>query len=63
MTSTGKIAIGLGLASSALLAVWLLTGNRKEKTKFFVSQKAGQVKNTLTQQANRKLVNDEACYI
>ena len=44
MSTGGKIAIGVGIASSALLAAWLLTGNRKEKTKDFVSKKSEKLK-------------------
>jgi hypothetical protein len=41
MKTTSKVAIGLGVAAGgALLAAWLLTGNRKTKTKDFVSKKA-----------------------
>ena len=47
MSTTSKIAIGVGLASGALLAAWLLTGSRKEKTKKFVSKKAQNLKETL----------------
>lgn len=38
MTSTRKVAIGLGIAGGALLAAWLLTGTRKKKTKDFISR-------------------------
>jgi hypothetical protein len=40
MNTTRKIMIGVGLASGALLAAWLLTGSRKEKTKAFVAKSA-----------------------
>jgi hypothetical protein len=41
MKTTSKVAIGLGVAAGgSLLAAWLLTGNRKTKTKDFVSKKA-----------------------
>lgn len=43
MGTTKKIAIGLGVASGALLAAWLLTGSRKKKTKEFVVKKASDV--------------------
>jgi hypothetical protein len=46
MNSTKKIAIGLGVASGALLAAWLFTGNRKKKTKEFIAKKAGAIKNS-----------------
>lgn len=44
MKTSSKIAIGLGLAGGALLAAWLLTGDRKKKTKEFVSKKAEDLK-------------------
>ncbi len=47
MTTTKKIMIGLGLAGGALLAAWLLTGDRKKKTKDFVTQKAEDLKQSL----------------
>ncbi|SKC88781.1 hypothetical protein [Ohtaekwangia koreensis] len=47
MSTTRKIALGLGLASGALLAAWLLTGNRKRKTKEYISKKADGLKKTI----------------
>ena len=47
MTTTRKVAIGLGIAGGALLAAWLLTGERKKKTKEFVFQRASDLKKTL----------------
>jgi len=47
MNTTSKIAIGLGVASSALLAAWLFTGSRKGKTKEFIAKKAETIKQTL----------------
>ncbi len=38
MSSTRKVAIGLGIAGGALLAAWLLTGSRKKKTKDFLTR-------------------------
>ena len=46
MSTTRKIAIGLGVASGALLAAWLLTGDRKKKTKDFIAKKAETIKKT-----------------
>lgn len=48
MTSTKKIAIGLGIAGGALLAAWLLTGDRRKKTKDFIVRRAQDLKQTLT---------------
>jgi hypothetical protein len=47
MTTSKKIMIGLGVAGGALLAAWLLTGDRKQKTKDFVSKKAEDIKQSL----------------
>ncbi len=44
MNTNNKIAIGLGVAGGALLAAWLLTGDRKKKTKEFVAKKANDIK-------------------
>ncbi len=47
MSTTKKIAIGLGVASGALLAAWLLTGDRKKRTKNFIVKKAASLRNNL----------------
>lgn len=44
MSTTRKIAIGLGVAGGALLAAWLLTGDRKKKTKEFISKRTDDLK-------------------
>jgi 3-polyprenyl-4-hydroxybenzoate decarboxylase len=62
MSSTKKIIIGVGLASGALLATWLLTGSRKQKTKEFVSKKAEDLKKAFN--ADKKSFHDdEAHYV
>jgi hypothetical protein len=47
MSTTRKIAIGLGLAGGALLAAYLLTGDRKPKTKEFLSKAGKKIKDVL----------------
>lgn len=42
-----KVVIGLGIAGGALLAAWLLTGDRKEKTKKFVVRKTEDLKQAM----------------
>ncbi|MFM8911635.1 MAG: hypothetical protein ACKOE6_01800 [Flammeovirgaceae bacterium] len=49
MNTNKKIAIGLGVAGAALLATWLLTGSRKQKTKDFIANAAKKVKETFGQ--------------
>ena len=47
MSTTSKLAvIGVGVASGALLAAWLLTGTRKEVTKKFIATKTASLKKT-----------------
>jgi len=62
MSSTRKIMIGVGLASGALLATWLLTGSRKEKTKEFVSKKAEDLKKVFKTDKN-SFDDNEAHYV
>lgn len=47
MTTTKKVIIGLGVAGGALLAAWLLRGERGKKTKEFVAKKAEDLKQAL----------------
>ena len=62
MSSTRKIMIGVGLASGALLATWLLTGSRKEKTKEYVSKKAEDLKKVFKTDKN-SFDDNEAHYV
>lgn len=63
MSTTRKIAIGLGIASGALLAAWLLTGNRKKKTKEYISKKADGLKNVIKTEKKRSFDDSDAHYI
>lgn len=61
MSTTSKIAIGLGVASGALLAAWLLTGSRKQKTKAFISKNAVTLKKSLKAETKpRKTVFEDS---
>ena len=44
MSTTRKVVIGIGIAGGALLAAWLLTGDRKQKTKEFIAKKTNDLK-------------------
>ncbi len=44
MSTTRKVVIGIGIAGGALLAAWLLTGDRKKKTKEFIAKKTDDLK-------------------
>ena len=56
MSTTRKVAVGLGVAGGALLAAWLLTGDRKKKTKEFVAKKANDIKKAFVK---REDIDDE----
>ncbi|MDH4057431.1 MAG: hypothetical protein OEU76_01645 [Cyclobacteriaceae bacterium] len=62
MNNTNKLAIGLGIASSALLAAWLFTGDRKEKSREFIAKKAEDLKRTI-QKKVKNFEESESLYI
>lgn len=62
MKNTSKIAIGLGLVSSAFLATWLVTGDRKNKTREFIVKKANEVKRSIQKEVE-SFDDSEALYI
>ena len=47
MSKTSKLTIGVSLASGALLAAWLLTGTRKERTKKIISKGTETIKKSI----------------
>jgi hypothetical protein len=62
MSKSSTFAIGLGLASGALLAAWLLTGTRKQKTRKFISNKTASIIKTI-QAENRVYDETESYYL
>src|SRR5687768_7307338 len=62
MSKTSKITIGVSLASGALLAAWLLTGTRKEKTKSIISKGTASLKKSI-KKAEHKYDDSEIHYI
>ncbi len=63
MKTSKKIIIGLGLAGGTLLAAWLLTGDRKLKTKEFVSKKASDIKQALRKEKAGSEEESEMNYV
>lgn len=63
MSTSSKIAIGIGIASGALLAAWLLTGSRKEKTKEFISKRTNGLKDTVKKQKERVHREESEIYV
>ncbi len=62
MNTTGKITLGLGIASAAVLAAWLFTGDRKKKTTEFIAKKADELKRNI-QKKIESFDDSEAHYI
>ncbi|MBS1544658.1 MAG: hypothetical protein JST14_13560 [Bacteroidetes bacterium] len=63
MSTTRKVAIGLGIAGGALLAAWLLTGDRKKKTKDFVLRRADDLKKSFQKKDNATTDDHEPTYV
>jgi hypothetical protein len=64
MSTTRKVAIGLGIAGGALLAAWLLTGTRKRKTKEFLAKTAADISKSFQKKSTPSSPDEtEATYI
>jgi hypothetical protein len=62
MSTTRKIIIGVGLTSGALLAAWLLTGSRKQKTKALVARGAQKLSKSLKPERSVRAHDDSEVY-
>ena len=47
MAPIQKIALGLTIASGAVLTAWLLTGDRKQKTKDYIVKRSDNLRKAL----------------
>lgn len=63
MSTTRKMAIGLGIAGGALLAAWLLTGDRKRKTRDFLVRKANDLKKSFAKKETTHPDDPEVHYL
>jgi hypothetical protein len=63
MSNTKKIAIGLGIAGGALLAAWLLTGDRKKKTRDFIVKKANDLKQSIKKEDKGTFDDSDIHYV
>lgn len=61
MNTIRKLAMTAGIASSALLAAWLLTGDRKVRARALVGKGAASLKALRTWRP--RLDDDQACYL
>jgi hypothetical protein len=61
---TSKLVIGgVGVASGVLLAAWLLTGTRKEKTKKILTKSTETLKRSLQKERKNHFDDSEVYYI
>lgn len=63
MSTGGKLVLTVGIASSALLAAWLLTGGRRVKTREFVVKKAENLKDALKVEREVVVEEDQVFYV
>ncbi|MCE7863258.1 MAG: hypothetical protein DYG99_06925 [Bacteroidetes bacterium CHB5] len=63
MTTAKKLMIGLGVAGGALLAAWLLTGDRGKKTKEFVSKKAEDLRQAFNEKTKGAFDDSDTHYV
>jgi hypothetical protein len=63
MTTTRKVAIGIGIAGGAILAAWLLTGPRKKKTRDFLVKRAHDLKRSLKKKADAPVEDSDVNYV
>ena len=63
MSNTKKIAIGLGIAGGAFLAAWLLTGDRRKKTKDFIVKKANDLKQSMKKEDKGTFDDSDIHYV
>ncbi len=63
MSTTRKVAIGLGIAGGALLAAWLLTGTRKKKTKEFLARTAADLSKSIQKKPATPQEDSDVHYI
>jgi hypothetical protein len=63
MSTTRKLAIGLGLAGGALLAAYLLTGDRKQKTKDFLTKTGKKIKDVMDPKVKTTTDDQDVNYV
>jgi hypothetical protein len=63
MSKTSKLTIGVSVVSGVLLAAWLLTGTRKEKTKKLISKGTQTLTKTLKKEKRNYYDDSEVHYI
>lgn len=63
MSKTSKLTIGVSVASGVLLAAWLLTGTRKEKTKKIISMGTATLTKTIKKDTIKNYDDSDINYI
>jgi hypothetical protein len=63
MRTASKIAIGIGLAGSALLAAYFFTGNRKKKTQNFITKTGKKLREAFETKEKQSELSHDVDYI
>jgi len=63
MNSVKKVVLGLGIASGAFLAAYLLTGDQGQRAKNYIVRRARTSKDTTNIEARRKFDDSEVHYV
>lgn len=63
MNAMKKLVLGLGIASGAVLAAYLITGDRGHRTKNYIVRRARQIKDTIDQDQKSKIDETEIHYV
>ena len=58
-----KLVLGLGIASGALLAAYLITGDRGHRTKNYFVRRVRSIKETIDQDSKKKVDEPEFHYV
>jgi hypothetical protein len=58
-----KLVLGLGIASGALLAAYLITGDRGHRAKNYIVRRARHIKETVDQDYKNKVDEPEIHYV
>lgn len=58
-----KLVLGLGIASGALLAAYLISGDRGQRTKNYIVRRARYIKETIDVDNKKKVDEPEVHYV
>ncbi len=63
MNSVKKVVLGLGIASGAFIAAYLLTGEQGQRTKNYIVRRVRIPKGTINRDVRKKFDDSEIHYV